>query len=147
MTGGEWTAAIKLAADKLNELGTLRSELDRFIDAKDITAAEISDVFKRTRLCTERIAQIDRQLGEASRGLHSEPELSQLLEDQRVLARKIVGMTRIAYEKAEQLSNDCRTGLAGISQKRWILAQFAAHPAQPGMLLDYSEKTYLPKKS
>ena len=146
MNNEEWTVVIKLAADKLNELGALRSELDRFIDAKDITAMEISNIFERTRLCSERIAQIDRQLGEASRGLRSEPELSKLLEDQRALARKVIGMTRVAYEKAERLSADCRTGLAGVQQKKWILAQFAAQPIKPGSLLNYSEKIYSGKE-
>jgi hypothetical protein len=147
MNDAQWTAVIKLAADKLSELGILRSELDRFINADEITAAEITAVFERTRQCTERIAQIDRQLGEASLQLRCEPELSQLLDDQRALARKIVGMTRIAYEKAERLSDGCRTGLAGISQKKWIMAQFASRSVEPGILLDYSEKTPSPKKT
>jgi hypothetical protein len=140
MNSTGFSAVIRLAADKLNELGTLRSELDRFIEATDITATEISAVFEHTRLCMERIGQIDRQLSESAGSIRLEPELSQLLDDQRALARKVIGMTRIAYEKAERLSADCRSGLAGVQQKKWILAQFSAHPIEPGSLLDYSEK-------
>jgi hypothetical protein len=146
MNGSEISAVMKLASEKLAELGELRSELDRFIDAEDITAMEISAIFERTRLCMERIAQIDRQLGISAGSLHCEPELSQLLDDQHALARKITGMICIAYEKAERLSADCRMGLAGVQQKKWILAQFASHPIEPGSLLDYSEKICSAKK-
>ncbi|HWP80934.1 MAG TPA: hypothetical protein VN446_09880 [Candidatus Acidoferrum sp.] len=140
MMGDEWASCAKLAALKLTELGDLKSELDRFIEAEDLTAREINAIFERTRLSVEHIQQIDRQLGRWAGKFSGEPELSQLAEDSRALARKIMNMTRVAYEKAERLTEDCRTGLAGVQQKKWILAQFASHPIEPGSLLDYSEQ-------
>lgn len=142
MNSNEWTAIIMLAAEKLTLLGALRSELDRFIEANDIEAAEINAVFMHVGACMERIRQIDKRIGESAVSALTEPELSRILDDQRVLARKIIKMTSLAYEKAEQLSADCRSGLAGVQQKKWIMAQFAAHPVEPGSLLDYSEKIY-----
>lgn len=138
--GEERTSCAKLAALKLTELGELRSELDRFIEAEELTAREINAIFERTRLCVEHIEQIDRQLDKRAGELSGEPELAQLVEDSRALARKIMNMTRVAYEKAERLTEDCRAGLAGVQQKKWILAQFASHPIEPGSLLDYCEK-------
>lgn len=156
---------LSLAGEKLSLLNEYYSVLYRYTEQNNLAADDIISLSNQMQDYMDRIQKNDRLYADAATKLGILPSqkaskepiahppayvgqsrLSALLEDQKVLARSIAALVDKAYEKSARLSQDCRAGLRGVQQQRWILTQFAERPLEPGSLLNYSETLHTRSK-
>lgn len=151
---------LSLAQEKLTLLGEMCSRLSRFVsDEGEQSAEEIQEIFAFLSDTMTQLQKLDRTYAEKSVGVNSilpssdadvpmgvgvpaAVRLCGILNDQRRAARQTFELVRQASEKATVLSEQCRNGLRGVQQRKWICAQLQNQTLKPGSLLDYSESLH-----